>query len=123
MKSETIGMGTTNDHWYRLGFNKAISTPWISQHDVTHHGETLVTGKAVSNFSDIWKLCVESHLKLLPDVPMAGWDVALTNKGRFLLEVNLSCNFFRGTFDKDVYFSVVDRYMEELDVIKISTER
>jgi hypothetical protein len=31
---------------------------------------------------------------MLPDVPLAGWDVALTAEGACLLEVNLSCNFF-----------------------------
>ena len=38
---------------------------------------------------------------MLPDVPLAGWDVAITKEaGVCLLEVNLSCNFFRGTFDQ-----------------------
>jgi hypothetical protein len=41
---------------------------------------------------------------------MAGWDVALTNKGVLLLETNLSCNFFRGTFDEDLYFNMVHEY-------------
>ena len=31
----------------------------------------------------------------MPDVPLAGWDVAFTDKGMLLLEANLSCNFFR----------------------------
>jgi glutathione synthase/RimK-type ligase-like ATP-grasp enzyme len=46
--------------------------------------------------SGILTMVVQSHLTLLPDVPMVGWDVAMTNKGVVLLEVNLSCNFFRG---------------------------
>lgn len=41
-----------------------------------------------------------AHYLMLPDVPFVGWDVALTDKGIYLLEVNLSCNFFRGSFDK-----------------------
>ena len=39
-------------------------------------------GKSISNFSKIWSMCEEAHLQLLPDVPLAGWDVALTKKGR-----------------------------------------
>jgi hypothetical protein len=46
MKTETIGMGTTNDHWYRLGPKKALDTQWVSTHDITHHpdGNIKVTG-------------------------------------------------------------------------------
>lgn len=28
-----------------------------------------------------------SHYKMMPDVPIVGWDVAFTSKGVFLLEV------------------------------------
>lgn len=38
----------------------------------------------------------------------------------FLLEVNLSCNFFRGTFDTKLYFEILHRYMSELDTMKAS---
>jgi hypothetical protein len=31
-----------------------------------------------------------------------------------LLEANLSCNFFRGSFDKEAYFSFVDDYFLDL---------
>jgi glutathione synthase/RimK-type ligase-like ATP-grasp enzyme len=51
---------------------------------------------------------------MMPGVPLAGWDVALTNKGMVLLEANLSCNFFRGSFDKEAYFSFVDDYFLDL---------
>eukprot|EP00746_Dinoflagellata_sp_MGD_P008598 gnl/MRDRNA2_/MRDRNA2_117234_c0_seq1.p1 gnl/MRDRNA2_/MRDRNA2_117234_c0~~gnl/MRDRNA2_/MRDRNA2_117234_c0_seq1.p1 ORF type:complete len:129 (+),score=28.21 gnl/MRDRNA2_/MRDRNA2_117234_c0_seq1:2-388(+) len=61
------------------------------------------------------QLCIDAHSILLPDVPMAGWDVALTNKGVLLLETNLSCNFFRGTFDEDLYFNMVDEYFGLLE--------
>lgn len=47
----------------------------------------------------------ESHFKMCPDVPFAGWDVVLSSDPKVpvcLLEVNLSCNFFRGSFDKKV---------------------
>ena len=64
----------------------------------------------------IRKLCVDTHFRLLPDVPLAGWDVALTKEaGVCLLEVNLSCNFFRGTFDQREYFKFCNEYFSFLD--------
>ena len=39
-----------------------------------------------------------------------GWDVAFTPDGIYLLEVNLSCNFFRGSFDKKEYFEFVNSF-------------
>jgi hypothetical protein len=50
-------------------------------------------------------LVEKSHLDMCPRVPFAGWDVVLSTDPRVpvcLLEVNLSCNFFRGSFDKKV---------------------
>ena len=42
---------------------------------------------------------------LLPDVPLAGWDIAYTEKyGLVVVEVNISCNFFCGKFNKNKYF-------------------
>ena len=52
-------------------------------------------------------LVEQSHLKMCPDVPFAGWDVVFSADPKVpvcLLEVNLSCNFFRGSFDKKVGF-------------------
>ena len=49
-------------------------------------------------------------------MPLAGWDVALTKEaGMCLLEVNLSCNFFRGTFDQREYFKFCNEYFAFLD--------
>jgi glutathione synthase/RimK-type ligase-like ATP-grasp enzyme len=56
-----------------------------------------------------------SHFDLMREVPMVGWDVTFTPKGVFLLEVNLSCNFFRGSFDTENYISMVDEYWSALD--------
>lgn len=55
----------------------------------------------------ILALVEKSHLDLCPRVPFAGWDVVLSTDSRrpvCLLEVNLSCNFFRGSFDKKVWY-------------------
>merc|ERR1719482_1175810 len=110
-----IGKGTTNSHWYQLGM-KGLKTAWTSSKHMTHHPDcgAEVTGRRVP-IEQMKHLCVEAHRVLLPDVPMAGWDVALTNKGVLLLETNLSCNFFRGTFDEDLYFNFVHEYFCMLD--------
>ena len=60
-------------------------------------------------------LACRAHKELLPEVPLSGWDVALTNKGMLLLECNLSCNFFYGSFDKDYYFKFVDDFFTAFD--------
>lgn len=52
---------------------------------------------------------------MMPEVPIVGWDVAFTTKGIFLLEVNLSCNFFRGSFDLPRYIDLIDRYWLQLE--------
>ena len=56
-----------------------------------------------------------SHFSLMPDVPIVGWDVAFTPQGIFLLEVNLSCNFFRGSFDIPSYVCFVDDFFRDLE--------
>ena len=56
-------------------------------------------------------LATDAHAKLLPKVPLAGWDVVLSkDHGACLLEVNLSCNFFRGTFDEVKYVHFMENY-------------
>lgn len=56
-----------------------------------------------------------AHYAMMPEVPIVGWDVAFTTKGIFLLEVNLSCNFFRGSFDLPRYIDLIDRYWLQLE--------
>jgi glutathione synthase/RimK-type ligase-like ATP-grasp enzyme len=72
--------------------------------------------------SGILSMVINSHLKLLPDVPMVGWDVAMTNKGVVLLEVNLSCNFFRGSFNVPNYIRMVDEYFLVLEAHRNSSD-
>ena len=59
-----------------------------------------------------------AHARLMPDVPLGGWDVALTDRGLMLLEVNLSCNFFMGSFDLDWYLDFLHRHFAVLDRLK-----
>jgi len=119
LRSGEILRGTTNAHWYRLGLKNVLRTPWVSTHDATHHPDcgTKITGEFIPEIDKIKRLVENAHMMLLPDVPLAGWDVALTNKGMLLLEVNLSCNFFRGTFDIDMYIRFMDDYFLRLDAL------
>ena len=109
VKSGLIRGGTTNAHWYRLGLHEILPgrCPWRSTHGVTHHpdGNIPVSGNYVPDIASMLRLVEESHLKMCPHVPFAGWDVVLSADKSHpvcLLEVNLSCNFFRGSFDKKV---------------------
>lgn len=114
-----IRKGTTNMHWYQLGLHKIPSTPWLClDHTITEHPDTgmRISGHVIPDIEGIRTLCEEAHFRLLPDVPLAGWDVAITREaGMCLLEVNLSCNFFRGTFDQPAYFEFVNEYFAFLD--------
>ncbi len=98
MKSGTIKSGTTNDHWYKLGIWKCRSVPWISNHKIQSHPDTKlkVEGATFPDINSALDIVKTSHFKMLPKVPLVGWDVAFTPKGVYLLEVNLSCNFFQG---------------------------
>ena len=97
-------------HWYQLGLAKAARTPWVClSHDITAHPDTAgeVTGHFVPDIAGMRAMVEDAHAKMLPGVPLAGWDIALTEEhGACLLEANLSCNFFRGTFELDEYLQV-----------------
>lgn len=56
--------------------------------------------------------CVDAHAKLFPGVPLAGWDLCVVDgePTKCLLEVNLMCNFFKGSFDKPKYFQFLEDY-------------
>lgn len=113
-----IKRGTTNTHWYQRGASKVLTTPWLSEHGYTDHPDTgkRITGGKVENIRDIMDFAEDAHLRLNPHVPLCGWDVALTrDHGMLLLEVNHSCNFFRGTFDKEWYFEFVDDYFRDVE--------
>ena len=117
-KTGLIKKGTTNVHWYQRGFSKIFSTPWTSEHNYTQHPDTgvQITGVTVPDMKKMMDFVRDAHLRLIPHVPLCGWDVALTpNNGMLLLEGNFSCNFFRGDFDQLAYFQFVNDYFETLD--------
>ena len=99
---------------YQLGPRKAARTPWLClKHDYTHHpdADIAVTGRVVPDIGALRDLCERAHALMMPGVPLAGWDVALTAQaGVCLLEANLMCNFFRGTFDLPAYLDFIEDY-------------
>jgi len=129
VKTGTIKGGTTNAHWYRLGLHETLPgrCPWRSRHGYTHHpdGNIQVTGKTLPDIRAMLDLVEESHLKLCPDVPFVGWDVVLSADKKLpvcLLEVNLSCNFFRGSFDKKVYLNFIDDALVKLQAQRLTAD-
>lgn len=115
MASGTIKDGTTNAHWYQLG-TSALTAP-KSFESFSAHPDTgrTVTGLRFPNMAETVRVCTDAHRKLIAGCPIAGWDVALTEDGQMLLEVNLSCNFFQATFDHAAYFALVDRTFRAME--------
>ena len=124
--------GTTNEHWYKLGvlscLNPFVRTMWRSDdHAVTHHpdGGIPVSGDVVPDIGGMLRLVEDSHLKLCPDVPLVGWDVVLSADEKLpvcLLEVNLSCNFFRGSFDRKVYLDFLEEMIVRMQELRLKAD-
>lgn len=117
LKSGVIGNGSTTNHWYKVGWQHVGMTPLEIGCEYTCHPDTnkKIKGTVVSDISSMVDMVEDAHLKMLKTVPLVGWDVALTTQGMFLLEVNLSCNFFRASFDEKQYFKFIDVYFKELE--------
>ena len=85
--------GYTNAHWYQIGPWRSLwGCPWLPEANVQRHSDCApnaspVTGKIVPDMEAALKIVTESHFKLMPDVPIVGWDVAFTPQGIYLLEV------------------------------------
>lgn len=115
--SGVITHGLSNAHWYQLGA-AGIRAPWLPPEAQNTHPDNptvTITGQQVPQMSEAVKIVKDAHFAMMKDVPIVGWDVAFTDKGVYLLEVNLSCNFFRGSFDQQKYIDIVDRYFSMLD--------
>lgn len=117
VKTGVMQEGFTNAHWYQLGPLAPFRTNWRSTYETDTHPDNnvRVKGTRIEDMDDLLKLVRQAHFTLLPDVPLVGWDVALTSRGVFLLEVNLSCNFFRGSFDREKYYQFMKDYFDMLD--------
>eukprot|EP00597_Dinobryon_sp_UTEXLB2267_P004753 CAMPEP_0170077304 /NCGR_PEP_ID=MMETSP0019_2-20121128/14146_1 /TAXON_ID=98059 /ORGANISM="Dinobryon sp., Strain UTEXLB2267" /LENGTH=351 /DNA_ID=CAMNT_0010289549 /DNA_START=318 /DNA_END=1373 /DNA_ORIENTATION=- len=124
MHSEVVTNGTTNAHWYQLGPFKAISCPWLPQDtQIRNHPDPpqpTVTGKTVPQLKEAIDIVRRAHFKMMKNVPIVGWDVAFTDEGIYLLEVNLSCNFFKGRFDIERYIDFVHQHWIALQTIEYS---
>merc|ERR1711971_382210 len=112
-------MGTVNNSWYQLGFKHTTLSMPTQPATYTAHPDCgkKVTGTQIPDIAGILKVATDAHRKCCPNVPLCGWDVSLTTEGIFLLEVNLSCNFFQASVDFDKYFHFVDdqfMYIESL---------
>merc|ERR1712157_328545 len=140
IKNGKIQYGTTNAQWYKLGIisNNAIVNKNIynsirsnvKQH--TTHPDSdntiIVTGQTVPNMSSILKIVQECHYTICPYVPFVGWDVVLTSSNKdvppiCILEINLSCNFFMGSFDKKIYYEYCIDLCSSLDKIKCDMDK
>ena len=125
VETGAIGRGTTNMQWYRLGSTNCAllggRVRWAPPPPILEHPDTgrAVTGATVPGFRErVAKLAEDAHAKLLPRVPMAGWDVVLSAEhGACLLEVNLSCNFFRGSFDEAKYVGFINDYFSYCETV------
>lgn len=119
LRSGEILGGTTSSHWYQLGLLAATRCPWRSEnHTITKHPDNgvAIAGQFIPQMDKIREIVAHAHMSMCPGVPIIGWDVALTREaGICLLEANLSCNFFRATFDEDAYYSFVGRVFSVLE--------
>lgn len=83
--------GTSNSHWYQLGLSKAQHCPWLPPFaGLERHPDGArpqVKGQYIPDMQGAIDVVTSAHFKMMPDVPIVGWDVAFTSKGIFLLEV------------------------------------
>merc|ERR1712087_123922 len=133
MKTGKITRGGSNAHWYEVGLKKVTSEKkggsWTKQGVFLGEGFTKrreaqgkhpdtgldLVGKQIPQLKESLELCKRAHEELCPSVPLAGWDVVLVDEedggkmriAPLLLEVNLSCNFFLGSFDEPFKLSFI----------------
>ncbi|KAF8069621.1 SAP9 [Scenedesmus sp. PABB004] len=94
-----LGLGVTANHWYRLGMRGAGRVDAAAARVWTTHPDSgaRVTGRVLPGVAGVLAAVAQAHMVAAPDLPLIGWDVALTPGGAFLLEANLSCNLFNGS--------------------------
>lgn len=72
-------------------------------------------GQVIPEFPSILAAILHAHTIMVPDVPLVGWDVALTPEGPYILELNISCNFFNGHVDREGYAELMYAFFSKLD--------
>ena len=115
-----LGEGMSSEHWYQVGWKGLFKVAASAFQTWTYHPESgvTVTGEVIPDLANILRQVESAHRLLVPDVPLVGWDVALTPAGPFLLEMNLSCNFFNAAFDMDGYAEMLYEYFEQLEELE-----
>lgn len=103
--SGEIGSGLSNQHWYATGASHVgrVGGSYGVAYESHPDSGARVAGRVIPDFAAIRDLTVRAHAALAPNVPLIGWDVALTPDGPCLLEMNISCNFFNGSYSRDRY--------------------
>eukprot|EP00775_Hariotina_reticulata_P012744 gene12744-12873_t len=111
-----LQQGVTANHWNQLGLEGVGRVATAAQQVHTAHPESgqQVTGRIIPNMAEVLDVVVQAHVVAAPDLPLIGWDVALTSEGVSILEVNLSCNLFNGSFDKEGYYEFMYQYLTSL---------
>lgn len=112
LETGVIGYGSSNCHWY--------GKKWLGN-KITHHPETLVkiTGEKIPCLDEMLSLVKRAHSQLVKNVPLVGWDVAMTTQGMFLLEANFSVNLFEGSYESQTYYRIIDEYFRDLETYRI----
>jgi len=86
---------------------RVIRRAEASYEEVTHHPDTgyRIEGMFVPNWNDVTMLAIEAA-KTFDDMPLVGWDIAVTQSGAALVESNITPDFQihqlsdrRGIFD------------------------
>jgi len=121
LRTGLMSKGKTSDHWHRLGIWGVLGAwrqPKLPAEGLVHHPDcgVRIAGRTVPDIKAIEELCIDAHRKMVPDIPIASWDVALTTRGRLLLQMNLSCDLAGcAVLDHDSYFELLDEYFALLD--------
>jgi hypothetical protein len=122
LKTGIIKDGSINKEWYQLGLGAVdpSATPAVQTFSKHPDCGLQVTGRQVPDIQKLVDICTNAHKQCCPNVPLCGWDVALTtdpDEPINLLEVNLSCNFFQATVDFPKYFEFVDEHFKHLETV------
>lgn len=100
-----LKQGKSNNKWYKNRCN--LPDIIYNKHPET---QKLVSGIEIPNWNQIKEKTCQLHKKMSNEIPIIGWDIALTNDGFKYLEANYSCNFFNINFNTHIYFKILNLY-------------
>jgi len=109
--------GATTDHsciLFDTDMKTGVINPgtlqWKRVEDILEHPDTgmKIAGQRIEKVPEMCRLCTELHEALVPNIPIAGWDITELDDGTLcFLETNLSANLHKGNFDREKYFQLV----------------